>query len=39
MNIVKYNLSLLLWIPSVLILFYFYGYCGKIIVTQKVLLR
>lgn len=39
MNIVMYNLGLLLWIPSVLILFYFYGYCGKIIVTWKVLLQ
>lgn len=39
MNIVMYNLGLLFWIPYVLILFYFYGYCSKIIVTGKVLLH
>lgn len=39
MNTVMYNFSLLLWIPSMLILFYFYGYCCKIIVTGTVLPR
>lgn len=38
-NILMYNSGLLLWIPSLLILFYFYGYYGKVIVTWKVLLQ